>query len=174
MRPGPAPKPAALKRLAGNPGKRELNRTPEIKPPVRAPRPPEFLGDLAKEEWRRIAPILLRAGLYTELDREALIQYCMSVADYREAVEKINQTGGKVLQGTNGGYYQNPWVAIANRGREHSLRMIQEFGLSPAAVGRVQMIEQDQSKPELYIPEGGYRWNDLVKNFVKDKEDDGK
>lgn len=171
MKPGPPPKPSALKRLAGQPGHHVLPKEPEIKPPEKAPRAPRWLSGPAREEWRRLTPLLVHAGLYTDLDFQTLALYCQAVGDWREALEKINQTGGKVLTGTNGGLYQNPWVSLASKAREQALRLIQEFGLSPAAVGRVQFAETEPPKPGQHIPAGGYLWEDLISSY-KEKEND--
>ena len=54
---GPPPKPTALKRAEGNPGKRRLNDF-EPQPLEIAPRCPPHLDELARQEWKRIVPIL--------------------------------------------------------------------------------------------------------------------
>ncbi len=72
---GPAPKPTRMKVLAGNPGKRPLNRRePQPKPGL--PRCPAQLSEEAKREWKRISKELDRLGLLTVLDRAALSAYC--------------------------------------------------------------------------------------------------
>ena len=68
---GPAPKPTALKRLQGNPGKRALNDS-EPRPTATMPRCPTHLQGEARAEWRRVARGLHDAGLLTQIDRAAL------------------------------------------------------------------------------------------------------
>ena len=51
---GRKPKPTAIKRLEGNPGKRPLNIY-EPKPLKKAPTCPDWLDEEAKREWRRLA-----------------------------------------------------------------------------------------------------------------------
>ena len=52
---GPIPKPSAIKRTEGNPGKRPLNRY-EPQPRTTVPRCPEHLDERAKKEWKRMVP----------------------------------------------------------------------------------------------------------------------
>ena len=67
-RPGPKPRPDAIKRKLGNPGKRALNdAAPQM--PAGVPEPPEWLDHEARREWARIVPILQAAGVLTLADR---------------------------------------------------------------------------------------------------------
>ena len=50
---GRKPKPTALKKLEGNPGKRKLN-TKEPVPAKGMPEGPKWLLPEAKEEWKRL------------------------------------------------------------------------------------------------------------------------
>ena len=50
---GPAPKPTAIKRLEGNPGKRKLNEA-EPTLTVGVPECPDYLDEVAKREWGRL------------------------------------------------------------------------------------------------------------------------
>lgn len=70
---GPAPKPTALKRLQGNPGKRALNES-EPRPAATLPRCPSHLQGEARAEWRRVARALHESGLLTQVDRAALAE----------------------------------------------------------------------------------------------------
>ncbi len=51
---GRRPKPTALKLIAGNPGKRPLNRN-EPKPAHSVPTCPAHLSPTGKAEWKRLA-----------------------------------------------------------------------------------------------------------------------
>ena len=53
-RAGRRPKPSAIKRLEGNPGKRPINMR-EPKPDKKAPPCPKWLDPEAKKEWRRLS-----------------------------------------------------------------------------------------------------------------------
>jgi phage terminase small subunit len=67
---GRKPTPTALKLVAGNPGKRPLNRH-EPKPVTAIPTCPAHLMPTAKTEWKRLARYLHDLGVISELDRAA-------------------------------------------------------------------------------------------------------
>ena len=151
---GPLPKPAALKALEGNPGKRALDLSAGVNPRVEVPSVPRHLGKEARKEWARITPILEELGLISGLDRAALALYCQAVgrlseletafngmvsrlvdegADYADAVYRASYAV------TPSGYaQQSVIVQLIGKHREQLNRYLMHFGLSPAARGRVQ------------------------------------
>lgn len=151
---GPLPKPAALRALEGNPGKRPLNLADGVNPRVEIPSAPKHLGTEARKEWKRITPLLEELGLISGLDRTALALYCQAVgrlaeletafngqvarlvdegADYSDAVYKASYAV------TPSGYaQQSVIVQLIKSHREQVNRYLMHFGLSPAARGRVQ------------------------------------
>ena len=87
---GPKPRPAHLKLLRGNPGKRPVN-TREPKPKTKIPTCPTHLGAIARKEWKRITVQLDAVGLLTELDRTGVAGYCTA---YQRAPGRKNLEGG--------------------------------------------------------------------------------
>ena len=79
------PTPTALKKLAGNPGKRAFNEH-EIEPKLGAPVCPDWLVGDGREEWERIVPELDRLGVLTCVDNSVLIGHC---ATYGEIVATV-------------------------------------------------------------------------------------
>ena len=67
--------PTVLKLMAGNPGKRPLNKR-EPQPRRTTPRCPAWLNKKAKTVWRRIVPELRDMGILTVVDGEALAAFC--------------------------------------------------------------------------------------------------
>ena len=67
---GRKPKPTALKKLEGNPGKRKLN-TKEPMPGKGMPDCPKWLLPEAKKEWERLCVKLSEIGVLTEIDMAA-------------------------------------------------------------------------------------------------------
>jgi P27 family predicted phage terminase small subunit len=157
---GPLPKPAALKLLEGNPGKRSLNLAEGINPRVEIPSAPKHLGIEARKEWKRITPILDELGLISGLDRAALALYCQSVGRLSELETAFNGIVNRLVEGdadgtgamaypdavyaasysvTPSGYaQQSVIVQLIKSHREQVNRYLMHFGLSPAARGRVQ------------------------------------
>ena len=69
---GRKPKPTAIKKLEGNPGKRKLNTKEDI--PVKGrPTCPEWLLREAKKEWDRLADLMNQMGVLSEVDSKRKI-----------------------------------------------------------------------------------------------------
>ena len=155
---GPLPKPAALKLLEGNAGKRVLDLSAGVNPRVEIPSVPKHLGPEARKEWKRITPLLDELGLISGLDRTALALYCQAAGRLAELetafngqVDRIHSEGKAagldystaVYQAsysvTPSGYaQQSVIVQLIKSHREQVNRYLMHFGLSPAARGRVQ------------------------------------
>ena len=137
-----------MKVLAGNPGKRGLNRA-EAKPRRLLPRAPEHLDDEARAEWKRVSRDLYDAGLLTGVDRGALAAYCQAFSRWANAERRARELGA-VIQTTQGNLVQNPWISIANRAMELMLKAAAEFGMTPSARSRVtaQVPERETSLAE--------------------------
>jgi len=76
-------KPTALRVLTGKAGHRPLPKN-EPKPELGAVPPPWMTAPGAVAEWDRMAPRLLKLGLLTEVDGEALALLCGHLADAGE------------------------------------------------------------------------------------------
>ncbi len=151
---GPLPKPAALRLLEGNAGKRPLDLAAGVNPRIEIPSPPKHLGAEAKKEWKRITPLLEDLGLISGLDRAALALYCQAAGRLAELEMAFNgKVAGLVANGmdycdavyeasfatTPSGYaQQSVIVQLIGKHREQLNRYLMHFGLSPAARGRVQ------------------------------------
>jgi P27 family predicted phage terminase small subunit len=68
--------------------------------------PPTYLSTTAKQEYRRVAPLLKNLDI-TALDRQVLIDYCNSVAMWQDAIADIQQNGLVLEKGR-----KNPAVNI--------------------------------------------------------------
>ena len=143
------PKPTAIKRLTGNPGKRPLPQD-EPQPDRTPPKCPAWLQPEARREWRRIVPELERLGLLTLIDRVALAAYCAAYAHWREA-EEIMQTEGLTYETVNKAgettIVSRPEVGIAQKYMGLIRSFCSEFGLTPSSRGRMavpgHMPDQD-------------------------------
>jgi len=132
---GRKPKPTAIKRLEGNPGKRKLNEN-EPKPVKRAPKCPSWLDDEAKKEWKRLAKSLEDMGVLTNVDRAAFAGYCEAYARWKESEEFISKHG--LIFKTPSGYFQQvPHVSIAQTYLKLVLKFAVEFGLTPSSRSRI-------------------------------------
>jgi len=93
---------------------------------------------MAKQEWRRIVPILETLGIVSRIDRSALAAYCQSYARWIEAELKIAETS-LVIKTKSGAVIENPYYSIAKRERELMHKFLIEFGLTPASRSRLNI-----------------------------------
>lgn len=128
-------KPAALRRLEGNPSKRPI--PPEVDVEPGSPDPPKSLKGAALLEWRLTVPQLLRLGILTRIDRTALIGYCRAFARAEWAEEYLDRHGC-VYETPEGKIVSRPHVRIAEASWARCHKFLAEFGMSPAARSRVR------------------------------------
>lgn len=142
---GRKPKPTRLKLIEGNVGKRPINgREPQL--PSARPTCPSHLSPSAKTEWKRLATLLHKVGLLTQIDRTVLATYCQAYGRWVEAERKL-ATSPPLLK-TPAGYVQvSPWITISNKQVELMTRLMAELGLSPSARSRLAVQVPTGPKP---------------------------
>ena len=137
MRPGRKPKPTQLKLLAGNPGHRPLNDA-EPEAPVGRPSP-DFLDEVAGDEWDRICDLLERMGLLSMADRTVITAYCVIYSRWVEAERMVKKSGTIVKSPNKESAIMSPYLCVANRAMEQMLKLCVELGLSPSARSRIHI-----------------------------------
>jgi P27 family predicted phage terminase small subunit len=136
---GRKPKPAELRELQGNPGKRALPaRRPRPAVRKRAPNAPAWLGDEAKAEWHRMSKVLMGLRVLTDTDLTALAAYCDAYGRWLEARQILNREG-LVTETMLGGHKVNPAWTIANQAMTQMRAFMVEFGLTPSSRTRVRV-----------------------------------
>lgn len=99
------------------------------------PEPPDWLDEIARQEWNRVAPILSENGVLTEADVTALGVYCQTYSQYVECQRNINEKGlvhsGKL----------NPLARHADTLTKQLRGLITEFGFTPSSRGRMEPAE---------------------------------
>lgn len=146
---GRKPKPTALKRLEGNPGKRALNHA-EPRPKSAMPEPPEHLSDEEKAKWKLIVQELHSLGLVTKIDVDALAMYCTIFVRWIKA-EKMVREKGEIIKTAAGNIIQNPYLSIANRAIDQLNKLGAEFGMTPSSRSRVKadLTDPDQELEQM-------------------------
>ena len=152
---GPAPLPANVHMLRGNPSKLPLDQLLDgFQPEVEIPGCPRHLLPEAKKEWRRVTPELERYGLISKIDRAALAMYCQAWARWVWAEEQMAraqslaamkreeaEAKGEVYEGGDGLTMMTPsghmtysphWV-IANKAAQQCKDFLAPFGMSPSS-----------------------------------------
>lgn len=132
-----------MKILEGNPGNRRLPQNePEFPKLPAAIDPPDHLTDVAKEEWRRLMPVLLSCGMMTMGDLVPFEVYCSTYARWRHAEAQLKADPQLHLLRTPNGHVQsNPWITISRHSAELMKSYLIEFGLTPAARARMGAAE---------------------------------
>lgn len=151
---GPKPLPPNVHRLRGNPSKRPMAALLDdvVRPDVAAPKCPDFLGEEAKREWRRIVKHLLPLGLLAEIDLAALTNYCTAWGDLvwseREIAKQAGDEGqGRISRIAAGSQKISAVVSLKYLAMERVAKYAAEFGMSPSARSRVSAGD-----PQLGLP----------------------
>lgn len=138
-------KPAVVHLLNGNPGKRSakelLDQVQNPAVPVEAPDKPDWLDAESSEEWDRLIPDLLKLGLITRLDQQALAQYCEAVCEYRKFSRLISQfnadpklsqqQAGDVQTSKTGFKSLSIWRTLRNDAQRRADELGRQFGFTP-------------------------------------------
>ncbi len=154
---GRPPKSRAARVLSGNAGKRPLppvDDAPLAPGEVSAeqsarevaslpvPQAPKHLGAAAREEWQRLAPIMVRQGLLRQLDLAAFEQRCEVYSRWRKAKAVVARKG--LTYEHNGLYRKRPEVQIMAECERLMRQFDSEYGLTPAARARVKHVSDGQ------------------------------
>ncbi|MDP1650399.1 MAG: P27 family phage terminase small subunit [Rubrivivax sp.] len=128
-----ARKPTALKKLAGNPGKRPLPAR-EPHPQGGAPTCPDWMPPDGRRQWEAVVPELDRLGVLTSVDIAIVEAFCSLYAEFVAGMR-----AGKPIK-TN---------VVASM-RVHA----QELGLTPAARSKVSVppAAHDDPNEEFFRP----------------------
>lgn len=111
-RSGRRPKPTARKELAGNPGKRALNKEEPVFTPIKGVAPPDWFTEddglpLAAIMWEMTTKELCGQGLLCVTDLAVLERWCVAYEFWRRAVRNIANDGLTIV-GAMGGKIKNP------------------------------------------------------------------
>ena len=140
---GPAPTPTAI--LNKRDSWRATRNRREPKPKPGRPVCPRWISKQAKRAWKELIPQLDAMGVLTRVDRNALIRYTQTWASWRRCVEFINKHGEsypmKDKAGQPVGFKAFPQVKIANELAVQLGKLEQQFGLTPSARTRLEVID---------------------------------
>lgn len=135
-RSGRRPKPTAQKALAGNPGKRALNKNEPDFGLVTKIEPPEWLGENATKVWQMVVPELLKAKVLALTDLHNVEAFCTAYDNWRMAQDAVREHG-IVVTGAMGGPMKNPALTAANEAMRQMVTFGSMLGLDPASRSRI-------------------------------------
>lgn len=146
MKPGPKPKPTALRLVHGDRKDRINTREPAAS--KKAPRCPSWLPKEARAVWRRTVSQLSEMGVASETDTDLLATYCMAVVTFQRATEEVEREG-ILIEGRRDGKVKNPAVQIQRDAARAIAQIGAEFGLSPSSRSRLQRTEDEAGLDDL-------------------------
>lgn len=111
---------------------------------------PDELTAEAKKHWAVIRPMLVKAGVATNLDRPALIMLCEAWATFLEATNKV-RSKGILVQGRHGEPVRNPYLRVMNDSIQQLQKLFAEFGMTPSSRTRLRAGDLEGN------PRGGSR-----------------
>jgi len=101
---------------------------------------PGWLGDMARKEWKRVAPELVQCGLVCSLDAFMLAVYCNIVASVDECQAVIRRDGEQITHWDDDGTTRlmpHPAIAQAQEAAAQAVTFAAEFGLPARSDGRM-------------------------------------
>lgn len=135
-RSGRRPKPTAKKELAGNPGKRALNKDEPDFGLVRNIDCPIWMGDDGRALWETLAPLLCRERVLEATDVQNLEVYCNAYDQFRMAQVDVKNNGVTVA-GATGGVVKNPAVTALKEATAMMATYGGMLGLDPSSRQRM-------------------------------------
>jgi P27 family predicted phage terminase small subunit len=115
------------------------------------PEMPDWFEDLEREKWQELTADLGRNGVISSDTREILIAYCTAYKHWREARDKVKETGlaieGVDKQG-NMQITRNTYVTEMSKFRDQMNRLLPELGLTPASRQKLTSLKLDDDKDD--------------------------
>ena len=146
---GRKPKPTAVKRLEGNPGRRPLNDDEPQPAKSISLDAPSYLDDCAAGEWRRLAEELQSQNLLTSWDEAVFASYCQCFSQWRTASAEM-ETEALIVSLPSGRLRENPLIAVLQRARKDMVRYGSLIGLNPAERSRLHVSGKMEEHDEAY------------------------
>lgn len=143
---GRKPKPTALKKLHGNPGKRALPKNEPVATGTLHD-PPAHLTEDQREAWRYVmqwAP----PGVLARIDKGILTAWVVAETIHAEATRRQAATGGLVYKPKGSEIFvPSPYLAIINAQAKLMAKLASELGFSPASRPRIRAPGDDDPIP---------------------------
>lgn len=144
-------KPDHLKVVSGTAQPCRMNKNAPT-PALAEPEPPAILNDRAQEIFRSITAICRGMGMASADHTAMQMLLAMRLEEIETLYDLINDPSvGRVYVTTNTmgdkSFKSRPEVAQMNAAMRHAQSLLAEFGLSPAAVGKVSRAPERPANP---------------------------
>jgi P27 family predicted phage terminase small subunit len=122
----------------------------KIKPNSNKVKPPAWLNDVAKKEFKRIVKEMHDLEILTNVDVDALALYCDAYASYIECTRIIDEEG-MMVEYTNKAAETNkvphPLLTKKKQLAEQMKALATEMGLTPASRAKLAMPKEQPKEP---------------------------
>lgn len=122
--PGRPPKPTKVLKTQGTARKDRHAKRSDLQLSGELPQPPEFLTEIAREEWFRVCSIGKYAKALSPADRGPLAMYCILWAEL-----VVSQTTGQEMQTSRMALYAN---------------LAGKFGMNPSERAKIHLPEDEK------------------------------
>lgn len=137
MKRGPKQKAGELAEAQGNPGRREIVKTPDAVDAIASTAPDFLKNDAARRIWAILSPQLAALRFVKRTDDIVVGRYCLHLARFISLNEKLAASGDTVTYttSTNHGTMErlHPNFAAMMRIEEALVKIEDRIGLSPAS-----------------------------------------
>jgi P27 family predicted phage terminase small subunit len=153
---GPRPTPTALLKARGT-YRADRARKNEVKGPSGIPRCPAGLDKAAKKSWNHLIPMLMRMGVLSRADRNAIIRYCTDWSRWNRLQQFLAKNGECYPIKDGNGNIKSlapfPHATTANKLSLLLTKFEQEFGMTPSARTRIECsgAEDEDETIEEYL-----------------------
>lgn len=155
---GRPPKPAPLKLLQGNPGKREVKAS-KGGSSNKLPQTPRHLDRVGRYAYKKLVDQLGPSGIIQETDGLALELLADAYQEFRDARAAIKKHGGPTYETiTESGskiHRAYPEVAIGQDAWRRLKGMLTEFGLTPSSRSKINVMDPEVVDPMEGLLGGG-------------------
>lgn len=145
---GRPPKPASIKLLEGNPGKRDVPREPQ--PLYGVPRIPPSLDEIGLQAWQRMVDAIGHTGTLTQAEWALMEVFADTWSKYTQARDQVNRLGIALVTRNKDGAPEakrNPFASELHRYRDALIKLMVELGLTPIARARMGMANDEEFDP---------------------------
>ena len=139
---GPAPTPTEILKLQGSKRAKEREGRHEPKDEVGLPCCPDWLDEIGRAEWQRLAPLLKKRRTANRPGASILAGLCANWSTFRQAQEQLQ---AELAKATPDVLVVRRWNTTANSAYLAYLKGAAEFGLSPSGRARVQALPEDKA-----------------------------
>lgn len=145
---GAKPKPTAMKKAAGTLRKHRENKAEPAYSSEGIEAPEMVKADaMARAEWNRITPELVRVRVATKADIAVLSAYCLTYARWQLAESKLRRDGLIVEAPRTKVPMHNMYRDIGRQSMQDCIKFAAELGITPSARTRVKGEEPARPKP---------------------------